>query len=61
MVSPWQLMGRVVREERVGFGEVAQQGLLRSAAARASGVSLEEFEQQLDVSAVALSRCLLGG
>jgi len=61
LMTPWQLMGRVVKEERVGFSEVAQQGLLRSAAARASGVSVEEFEEKLEVSSLPLRSCLLGG
>lgn len=48
-VPPWELMGRMVSENSVAFDDRVQQGLIRSAAARASGVSLEEFEAKLQV------------
>jgi HPt (histidine-containing phosphotransfer) domain-containing protein len=50
-------MGRVVREDRlaVQFNEQLNQGLVRSAAARASGLEYEEFETRLQV------RWLAGG
>lgn len=42
-------MGRVVQEQRIGiqFDQQLNQGLVRSAAARESGLELEEFEERL--------------
>lgn len=46
-------MGRMVSEQRVALQYDTQlnQGLLRSAAARASGLEYEEFELRLQASA----------
>lgn len=42
-------MGRVVQEQRIGiqFDQQLNQGLVRSAAARESGLEVEEFEELL--------------
>jgi hypothetical protein len=48
-LQPWQLLGRVVREDRIQFDERIQQGLIRSAGARASTLSFEEFNSRLDI------------
>jgi len=42
-------MGRVIREDRLTFDEGVQQGLIRSAAARASNLGMDEFETKLQV------------
>ena len=49
--SPWQLMGRMVSEQRVALQYDTQlnQGLVHSAAARASGLDYEEFQLRLQV------------
>jgi hypothetical protein len=49
--SPLQLMGRMVSEQRVAlqYNTQLNQGLVRSAAARASGLEYEEFELRLQV------------
>lgn len=49
--KPWQLMGRVLSSERVAlqYDEQLNLGLVRSAAARASGLDYDEFEARLQV------------
>ena len=48
--NPWELLGRVVHEESVAlkYDERLNQGLIRSAAARESGLEYEEFEARLE-------------
>lgn len=48
-LQPWQLLGRVVSEDRIQFDERIQQGLIRSAGARASTLSDDEFNSRLDI------------
>ena len=50
-VNPWTLMGRVITEDQIRplmNQESIQQGIIRSAAAQASGLELEEFETRLE-------------
>jgi hypothetical protein len=49
-VAPWALLGRVVKEDSIRplmNQDSIQQGLIRSAAARASNLELEDFESRL--------------
>jgi len=49
-VAPWALMGRVMKEDSIRplmNQDSIQQGLIRSAAARASNIELEDFESRL--------------
>lgn len=48
-VAPWTLMGRMIQEGQPGLlsNDYIQQGLIRSAAARASNLNLEDFEARL--------------
>lgn len=49
-VAPWALMGRVMKEDSIRplmNQDSIQQGLIRSAAARASNLELEDFESRL--------------
>jgi hypothetical protein len=48
-LSPWKLMGRVVRDEGLFQDEYVQQGLIRAGAAQAAGLDLDEFERRLEV------------
>lgn len=50
--NPWALMGRVVNEQRIAlqYDQQINQGLVRSAAARASGLEYEEFDERLQAS-----------
>jgi hypothetical protein len=48
-VAPWKLMGRVISEQQgIAFDERVQLGLMRSAAAKASGLDVPRFEAQLE-------------
>lgn len=59
--SPWGLMGRMVSEQRIAlqYDRQLNQGLVRSAAARASGLQYEEFDERLQVGACAGRQCIL--
>jgi hypothetical protein len=49
-VAPWALMGRVIKEDAIRplmNQDSIQQGLIRSAAAQASNLELEDFETRL--------------
>jgi hypothetical protein len=59
LVTPWELMGRVVQEGTLRIDDTLQHAMVRSAAAQAVSMDFEEFEGRLEVSFLSCYVCAL--